>query len=63
MPWRCPMCGMQIRHSDADDRPHSGDLYRCHVCRLELVLDVTSDRLVVTAQQREEATEKIRNTR
>ena len=47
MPWYCPACKAQIRHSDLDDRPRSGQTYRCHVCRLDLELDVVSQKLIV----------------
>jgi predicted SprT family Zn-dependent metalloprotease len=47
MPWRCPACQLQIRHSPHEERPRPGERYRCHICRLELVLDVKTDRLIV----------------
>ena len=45
MPWRCPACATPIRHSESEERPRLGVLYRCHLCRIELVLDVRTDRL------------------
>jgi len=47
MPWRCPACQTQIRRSTIDDgdRPRQGQHYRCHVCRLELVLDPRTNAL------------------
>ena len=48
MPWRCPACQTQIRHSDAEDRPRPHVVYRCHICRLELMLDQTTDKLAPT---------------
>ena len=41
MPWRCPACYTQIQRTvlDGDDRPRQGQHYRCHVCRLELVVN------------------------
>ena len=41
MPWRCPACYTQIQRTvlDGDDRPRQGQHYRCHVCRLELVMN------------------------
>jgi len=49
MPWRCPACQTQIRRSvlDAEDRPRQGQHYRCHVCRLELVLNERTNALDV----------------
>jgi len=38
MPWTCPACRLPISHSDTEIRPREGIAYRCHVCRLELVL-------------------------
>lgn len=37
MPWKCPACQTQIEHDSPTPVPHR--VYRCHVCRLELVLD------------------------
>ena len=48
MPWRCPACHIQIRHNDLEEKPRPGVRYRCHICRLELTLDLVSDRLTVT---------------
>jgi hypothetical protein len=45
MPWECPACQTQIRHDGAEPIPNR--LYRCHVFRLELVLDEDSHKLVV----------------
>ena len=45
MPWKCPACQTQIRHDG--DSPEPKRLYRCNVCRLELVLDDSTQRLVV----------------
>ena len=41
MPWRCPACYTQIQRTvlGSEDRPRQGQHYRCHVCRLELVLN------------------------
>jgi predicted SprT family Zn-dependent metalloprotease len=47
MPWRCPACGIQIQHSEAETAPRPGVRYRCHVCRLELVLDGDGHKLTV----------------
>ena len=45
MPWRCPACGSQIRHSEVEAKPRPDARYRCHICRLELVLDPMTDHL------------------
>jgi hypothetical protein len=47
MPWKCPACGSQIRHSDVEDRPRAGGRYRCHICRLDLVLESQDEKLAV----------------
>jgi len=47
MPWKCPACQMPIRHSDIEAAPRPGATYRCHVCRLEFVLDLSTNRLTV----------------
>ena len=45
MPWKCPACEVQIRHDG--DRPEPGRIYRCHICRLELVTDDGTGKLTV----------------
>lgn len=45
MPWRCPACEIQIRHSDLKTR--RGTRYRYHICRLKLMLDESANRLTV----------------
>jgi len=47
MPWRCPACQMQIRHSELEERPLTGHTYRCHICRLDLALDPETQKLTV----------------
>jgi hypothetical protein len=47
MPWRCPACRTEIRHNPADARPRTNEAYRCHVCRLELLFDEESSKMVV----------------
>ncbi len=47
MSWRCPACSTPINHNEADDMPRPGALYRCHVCRLELMLDPGTAKLTV----------------
>ncbi len=47
MPWRCPACHLPINHNEFEVKPRVGSKYRCHICRLELVLDDDADKLVV----------------
>jgi hypothetical protein len=47
MPWRCPACEIQIVHSTAEPMPRRNVTYRCHICRLELVLDPKTNKLVL----------------
>jgi hypothetical protein len=46
MPWHCPACQEQIRHAH-EIQPSVGVVYRCHICRLELVLDAKANQLIV----------------
>ncbi|HTK29008.1 MAG TPA: hypothetical protein VL309_05630 [Vicinamibacterales bacterium] len=52
MPWRCPACHSSIRHSEHEEKPRRGAIYRCHICRLELMLDEKGERLTVTPVER-----------
>jgi hypothetical protein len=63
MPWRCPACETQIQHSEGELRPRAGHIYRCHVCRLELILDEKSDKLTVAPLPNETADDRPRRTR
>ena len=45
MTWTCPACSTQIQHEQP--RPLPKVVYRCHVCRLELVVDEQTSKLVV----------------
>jgi hypothetical protein len=47
MPWRCPACATQIRHSPIEEMPRPGHRYRCHICRLELVIDQSTNKLTI----------------
>jgi len=44
MAWTCPACSIHIELEQ--DRPLPKKVYRCHVCRLELVVDESIDKLV-----------------
>jgi len=46
--WTCPACGGRIRHNEIDPAPRPNVVYRCPVCRLELVLDPQTGKLTVT---------------
>jgi len=37
MSWRCPACATTVQHSAND--PRLGVVYRCYICRLDLVTD------------------------
>ena len=54
MPWRCPACDTQIHHAPLEDRPRPNKLYRCHICRLELVLDPEAQVLTVAPIREDE---------
>ena len=56
MPWKCPACQTQIRHDG--DGPRPKQVYRCPVCRLELVLDEHTGSLTVTQFPSEHGTSK-----
>jgi hypothetical protein len=45
--WTCPACGIPIRHSEVEERPRPKTVYRCYACRMELVLDEQTDKLVL----------------
>ena len=47
MPWTCPACSLAIHHSDSEPSPRPGVVYRCHICRLELILDPHTNKLVL----------------
>jgi transposase-like protein len=47
MPWRCPACSTPIQHNEFEPEPRPHERYRCHVCRLELMLDERTKRLEV----------------
>jgi hypothetical protein len=49
MRWNCPACDAPIRHEAQTGAP--ARVYRCSVCRLELVVDAKADRLVLAPFQ------------
>ena len=44
--WRCSVCQTPIEHSVVEKAPRSGQLYRCPVCRLDLVWNSTTGTLI-----------------
>ena len=46
MGWKCPACETPI-HYDGE-APHPKRVYRCNVCRLELVLNEDNGQFIVT---------------
>jgi len=56
MPWRCPACQTHIRHSETEATPRVGVIYRCHICRLELVVDAETQKLRVQTRPFPEST-------
>jgi hypothetical protein len=47
MPWTCPACSLAIKHAEHESAPQKGIVYRCHICRLELVLNPETEKLVL----------------
>lgn len=47
VPWTCPACRLPIQHSESELAPRRKIVYRCHVCRLELVIDDSHSKLIV----------------
>ena len=47
MLWQCPACQTVITHGSHEDRPRLDSIYRCHVCRLELTLDASTNKLML----------------
>jgi hypothetical protein len=44
----CPACCLEIQHFEAEGDLRPGVVYRCHVCRLELVIDSEQRTLALT---------------
>jgi len=58
MPWRCPACSTPIRHGASELAPRFGTVYRCHVCRLELVVDAETQQMKVAPLDASASTQK-----
>ena len=62
MPWKCPACSTPIRHqliANGDESPRPARIYRCSVCRLELVLSDDGFKMVVAPLPEVDADDKI----
>jgi hypothetical protein len=46
MPWHCPSCATNLPHRDGS-LPDPAVKYRCATCRLELVADVVSAKMIL----------------
>jgi hypothetical protein len=60
MPWHCPACHSQIKHSETDPAPRIGAQYRCPICRLELVIDPRSNKLIVAPLEDDQSPKTVR---
>jgi hypothetical protein len=61
MPWKCPACSTPIRQqliAAGHDAPRPGAVYRCGVCRLELVLDGDANRMTPAPLPRDTANDR-----
>lgn len=47
MTFMCPACRNSIRHSEMEAIPRRDVIYRCPICRLELMVDAARDVMVV----------------
>jgi hypothetical protein len=47
MTFMCPACRNTIRHSETEAIPRTDVIYRCAICRLELVVDAGRDVMTV----------------
>jgi hypothetical protein len=58
MSWRCPACDTSIDHTELEEQPRPRVIYRCHICRLELILDRATGKLTVAPIFDAEATSR-----
>ena len=47
MPWRCPACQLAILHMELETLPQPNARYRCHICRMELMVNPETGKLAV----------------
>jgi hypothetical protein len=62
MPWKCPACSTPIRQqlqASGHEAPRPACIYRCSVCRLELLLSDDGLKLVVAPLPHVDADDKI----
>jgi len=52
VPWSCPACWTKVPHN-RESAPRNETVYRCDLCRLELVFDAASGRLRVPGREHE----------
>jgi len=57
MSWKCPACQTVLRH--VEDPPREGQVYRCHVCRLELTVDTQASKLVLAVLKPDEQSKPV----
>ena len=62
MPWKCPACHVAIRHSENESRPRPDAVYRCHICRLELVFNPRTEKMNVAPMRDDGVGDKERST-
>jgi hypothetical protein len=62
MVWKCPACQTSIRHNEVEVRPLPEKVYRCPICRLELVFDGHSETMTVTPMRDDVDGTKARRT-
>lgn len=63
MPWKCPACHDPITHAPFEEQPRRDAVYRCHICRLELVFDPATARLVPAPIEETEEDDETRGYR
>jgi|RhiMethySRZTD1v2_1073278.scaffolds.fasta_scaffold1019001_2 rubredoxin len=54
MAWKCPACETPIEHRRADDLYTVGKIYRCAVCRLELIFDPQTGKMILAPLHEED---------
>jgi hypothetical protein len=62
MAFICPACQNRMCHSDAEASLLLGVIYRCPVCRLELIVDAEHDRMALAPFAADEDDARRRST-
>jgi hypothetical protein len=57
---KCPACQTSIQSDHDLLSPRPGVIYRCHVCRLELVIDPVTDKPVLANEHEERGNDRRR---